>query len=49
MRVYFEIRMLVSSRVFGLEPIGGHTVGIVPYADMFNHNLEKKNAKYSFD
>jgi len=34
---YSEIRMMVSSRIFGIQIEGIKTDGFVPYADMLNH------------
>jgi len=34
---YSEIRMMVSSRIFGIQVEGVKTDGFVPYADMLNH------------
>lgn len=37
LREYSEVRMLVSSRIFGIEIGGVKTDALVPYADMLNH------------
>ena len=34
---YSEVRMIVSSRIFGITVNGVKTDGFVPYADMLNH------------
>jgi histone-lysine N-methyltransferase SETD3 len=34
---FAAMRMLVNSRVFGIEIDGIRTDGFVPYADMLNH------------
>lgn len=34
---YSEVRMIVSSRIFGISVNGVKTDGFVPYADMLNH------------
>ncbi len=34
---YSEIRMMVSSRIFGIQIEGVKTDGFVAYADMLNH------------
>ena len=36
-RDYSEVRMIVSSRIFGISVNGVKTDGFVPYADMLNH------------
>lgn len=36
-REYSEIRMMVSSRIFGIQIDGVKTDGFVAYADMLNH------------
>ncbi len=36
-REYSEIRMMVSSRIFGIQIEGVKTDGFVAYADMLNH------------
>jgi hypothetical protein len=36
-REYSEIRMMVSSRIFGIQVEGVKTDGFVAYADMLNH------------
>jgi histone-lysine N-methyltransferase SETD3 len=37
LKEYSEIRMMVCSRIFGIEIEGVKTDGFVPYADMLNH------------
>ena len=37
LREYSEIRMMVSSRIFGIQFEGVKTDGFVAYADMLNH------------
>ena len=37
LKEYSEIRMMVCSRIFGIETEGVKTDGFVPYADMLNH------------
>ena len=37
-REFAEMRMLVSSRICGVEIEGNRTEIFVPYGDMFNHN-----------
>ena len=37
MKEYSEVRMIVSSRIFGISVNGVKTDGFVPYADMLNH------------
>lgn len=37
LREYSEVRMMVSSRIFGITVEGVKTDGFVPYADMLNH------------
>lgn len=37
LREYSEVRMMVSSRIFGITVDGVKTDGFVPYADMLNH------------
>lgn len=34
---YSKVRMMVSSRIFGITVNGVKTDGFVPYADMLNH------------
>jgi hypothetical protein len=41
--------VIIGSRIFGFNIDGGHsTVGLVPYADSFNHRA-KKQTDYYFD
>ena len=40
--------MYVSSRVFTIEYLGTDTLGLVPYADMLNHALNK-TISYSYN
>ena len=37
LKEYSEIRMMVASRIFGINVNGVKTDGFVPYADMLNH------------
>jgi len=37
LKEYSEIRMMVASRIFGIQVEGVTTDGFVPYADMLNH------------
>ncbi len=39
---YSEIRMMVSSRIFGIQIEGVKTDGFVPYADMLNHKRPRQ-------
>ena len=39
---YSEIRMMVSSRIFGIEVDGKKTDGFVAYADMLNHRRPRQ-------
>lgn len=37
LKEYSEMRMMVSSRIFGIQVEGIKTDGFAPYADMLNH------------
>lgn len=39
---YSKVRMIVSSRIFGITVNGVKTDGFVPYADMLNHKRPKQ-------
>lgn len=39
---YSEIRMMVSSRIFGIQVEGVKTDGFVAYADMLNHKRPRQ-------
>lgn len=41
---YSEIRMMVSSRIFGIQIEGVKTDGFVAYADMLNHKRPRQTA-----
>ena len=41
-REYSEIRMMVSSRIFGIQIDGVKTDGFVAYADMLNHKRPRQ-------
>jgi histone-lysine N-methyltransferase SETD3 len=41
-REYSEIRMMVSSRIFGIQVEGVKTDGFVAYADMLNHKRPRQ-------
>jgi len=42
LREYSEIRMMVSSRIFGIQVEGVKTDGFVAYADMLNHKRPRQ-------
>lgn len=42
LREYSEIRMMVSSRIFGIQIDGVKTDGFVAYADMLNHKRPRQ-------
>ena len=42
LREYSEIRMMVSSRIFGIQVEGVKTDGFVAYADMLNHRRPRQ-------
>ena len=44
LKEYSEIRMMVCSRIFGIEIEGVKTDGFVPYADMLNHKRPRQTA-----
>jgi histone-lysine N-methyltransferase SETD3 len=46
---YKEVRMLVSSRIFGITVNGVKTDGFVPLADMLNHRRPKQSTWYFDD
>lgn len=43
-REYSEIRMMVSSRIFGIQVEGVKTDGFVAYADMLNHKRPRQTS-----
>lgn len=44
LREYSEIRMMVSSRIFGIQVEGVKTDGFVAYADMLNHKRPRQTS-----
>ena len=46
---YSEVRMMVSSRIFGITVNGVKTDGFVPYADMLNHKRPRQTTWYYSD
>lgn len=46
---YSEVRMIVSSRIFGITVNGVKTDGFVPLADMLNHKRPKQTTWYYCD
>ena len=46
---YMEVRMMVSSRIFGIVVNGVKTDGFVPYADMLNHKRPRQTTWYYCD
>jgi len=46
---YSEVRMIVSSRIFGITVNGVKTDGFVPYADMLNHKRPRQTTWYYSD
>ena len=44
MKEYSEIRMMVASRIFGIQVEGVKTDGFVPYADMLNHKRPRQTS-----
>ena len=46
---YSEVRMMVSSRIFGITVNGVKTDGFVPYADMLNHRRPRQTTWYYSD
>lgn len=46
---YSEVRMMVSSRIFGITINGVKTDGFVPYADMLNHKRPRQTTWFYSD
>ena len=44
LKEYSEMRMMVASRIFGIQVNGLKTDGFVPYADMLNHRRPRQTA-----
>ena len=44
LKEYSEIRMMVCSRIFGIDIEGTKTDGFVPYADMLNHKRPRQTS-----
>ena len=44
LKEYSEIRMMVCSRIFGIDIEGVKTDGFVPYADMLNHKRPRQTS-----
>lgn len=44
LKEYSEIRMMVASRIFGIQVNGTKTDGFVPYADMLNHRRPRQTS-----
>ena len=44
LKEYSEIRMMVASRIFGIDVEGVKTDGFVPYADMLNHKRPRQTS-----
>ena len=44
LKEYSEIRMMVASRIFGIQVEGVKTDGFVPYADMLNHKRPRQTS-----
>ena len=44
LKEYSEIRMMVASRIFGINIEGKKTDGFVAYADMLNHKRPRQTA-----
>lgn len=44
LKEFSEIRMMVSSRIFGMNILGKKTDGFVPMADMLNHKRPKQTS-----
>lgn len=44
LKEYSEIRMMVASRIFGIQVNGEKTDGFVPYADMLNHKRPRQTS-----
>lgn len=49
LKEFSEIRMMVSSRIFGMNINGVKTDGFVPMADMLNHKRPKQTAWQYYD
>ena len=49
LKEYSEVRMMVSSRIFGITVNGVKTDGFVPYADMLNHRRPRQTTWYYSD
>jgi len=49
LKEYSEVRMMVSSRIFGITVNGVKTDGFVPYADMLNHKRPRQTTWYYSD
>lgn len=49
LKEYSEVRMMVSSRIFGITVHGVKTDGFVPYADMLNHRRPRQTTWYYSD
>jgi len=47
-KLFIRFRILVCSRIFGYEKYGKDELGMVPYADLFNHS-DKPNTTWFFD
>lgn len=46
LREYSEVRIMVSSRIFGITVNGVKTDGFVPFADMLNHRRPRQTTWY---
>lgn len=44
LKEYSEMRMMVASRIFGIQVDGVKTDGFVPYADMLNHRRPRQTS-----
>lgn len=44
LKEYSEMRMMVASRIFGIQVNGLKTDGFVPYADMLNHRRPRQTS-----
>lgn len=44
LREYSELRMMVASRIFGIQIDGVKTDGFVAYADMLNHKRPRQTS-----
>jgi len=49
LKEYSEVRMLVASRIFGINVNDVKTDGFVPYADMLNHRRPRHTTWYYSD